>query len=57
MKKLKSTVLLVSLFTLFAVILCFSAGSEPSVYTKFDSRSGVLYISGEGELKNMTSRI
>ncbi len=51
MKKTKLLILFVVSVILVSVAFCFSASSEPAIYTQFDSRSGVLYISGSGELK------
>lgn len=53
MKKTKSILTLTLVLVVLAVLFCFNAGSEPSIYQEFDSRSGVLYISGTGELKDL----
>ncbi len=51
MKKTKLLILFIVSVALISVAFCFGASSEPAIYTQFDSRSGVLYISGSGELK------
>lgn len=53
MKKIKSIAILTAVLALFIVALCFNVSSEPSIYREFDSRTGVLYISGSGELKDL----
>lgn len=53
MKKIKSIAILIAVLALFVVALCFNVSSEPSIYREFDSRTGVLYISGSGELKDL----
>lgn len=52
MKKLKSTILFVSLFTLFAVILCFNSSAAEwkdlgNLKSNYDKNTGVMVIKGE----------
>ncbi len=53
MKKIKSLILFAAIIMSFMAAACFNASAESEIRTQFDSKSGILYIEGKGELKNL----
>ena len=53
MKKIKSLIFVVTIIMTALIMLSLSASAESEIRTQFDSKTGVLYIDGEGELKNL----
>lgn len=57
MKKMKTLIICMITTLIIAAAFCINASSEPSIYQQYDGKSGVLYISGTGELKNLYNKI
>ena len=53
MKKIKSLILFASIIMAFMAVLCFNASAESEIRTQFNSKTGILYVEGKGELKNL----
>ena len=53
MKKIKGLILVVAIIMTALAMLCFNASAESEIRTQFDSNSGILYVEGQGELKNL----
>ena len=53
MKKIKGLILVSTIIMTILAVLCFGASAESEIRTQFDSKSGILYVEGQGELKNL----
>ena len=53
MKKIKSLILFTAVIMTFIAVACFNTNAASDIKTQFNSTTGILHVSGSGELKNL----
>ena len=53
MKKMKLTFLVASIVVILMTVMSFGASAESEIHSEFDYKTGIVYVSGEGEIKDL----